>query len=307
MPDVSICIVSLSCVSVLNDCLRSLEASEPALDREVIVVDNGSRDGTADHLRRFFPAVRLIENNYNAGFTKGTNQAIALSQGRYILWLNADTILKPGSVTRLCSFLQAHPRAGIVGPMVLNPDGSFQPQCRRGMPTPGASLSYMLGLHRLWPKQPRFGGYLLSHLPHDRATPVDAVSGCCLMARRAVWENVGPLDENIFAHGEDLDWCVRAEKAGWEVWYCPESVIVHLRGKAGTHARPYRNVIALHQAMRVFYSKHLRPGRSRLTNAAVSFGIYCSLAISIVALLLRKLAGGARRAIGRFAGGRAAA
>jgi len=287
--DISLCMVTLNCWAVLEDCLESLEKVEAGVSHEVILVDNASSDGTAERLRGRFPWVRLVENRRNVGFTRATNQAIELSSGRYILWLNPDTLLRPDSLRRMWEFLEAHPEAGIVGPKVLNADGSFQPQCRRGLPTPSASLFYMLGLHRIWPASPRFGAYLMTHLPVDEPTPVTAVSGCCLMARREVWEGIGRLDEDIFGFGEDVEWCVRARKAGWEVWYRPESVIVHLKGHGGVQSRPFHKVWGIHQAMWVFYRKHLKAGYGWPITALVFLGVASSLLLSTFAVFGRRL------------------
>jgi hypothetical protein len=281
--DVSICMVSLNCWHVLENCLNSLPESLRPYSYEVIIVDNASTDGTLRELeRRGFPHVRWVRNNRNLGFTKATNQGIRQSSGRHILWLNTDTVLEPGSLRRMCAFLDSAPKAGIVGPKVLNADGSFQAQCRRGMPTPWASLAYFLKLERFFGRSSEAGQYLLRHLPVDEANRVDSVSGCCLMARREVWESIGPLDEAIFGFGEDIDWCVRAQNAGWEVWYLPESVIIHLRGQGGVHAKPYHKVWGIHQAMWVFFNKHQKPKHSWIFGLCVKCGILASLAFSLV-------------------------
>jgi hypothetical protein len=237
----------------------------------------------------------VIRNDANVGFSRGTNQAIQASHGRYLLWLNTDTILHPGSIREMVDFLVTNPRAGVVGPQVLNADGSFQPQCRRGLPTPQASLAYMLGLHRRWPDHPIAGQYLLTHLPIGESNPVAAVSGCCLLARREVWDGIGPIDEDIFGFGEDIDWCVRAGKAGWEVWYHPASVITHLKGQGGVHAHPYRKVKGIHQAMWVFYRKHLRSAYNPAVTAAVRAGIGASFVASIARTWVKRLGGERRR------------
>lgn len=284
VPDVSIAMVSLNCWNVLKDCLDSLRASDPSVTHEIIIIDNGSTDGIGERLRAQYPDVRFVENGQNAGFTRGTNQGTALSTGRYLLWLNTDTILRPDSLARLVEWMDGSPRTGIVGPKVLNPNGSFQPQCRRGLPTPLASLAYYLHLDRLWPNSPALGQYLLTYLPIDQPCRVAAVSGCCLLARREVYAQIGPLDEEIFAFGEDIDWCVRAAQAGWEVWYDPHSVITHLKGQGGVHAKPFGKVWGMHHGMWVFYRKHLR-GQYRwplswLVTPLVVTGIAASFALS---------------------------
>lgn len=277
VPDLSIAMVSLNCRGVLEDCLDSLRESDPALTHEIILVDNGSADGTLELVRAQYPEVQVVENAENLGFLKGTNQGIRLSRGRFVLWLNPDTILRPDSLTQMTDFLNAHPKAGIVGPKVLNADGSFQPQCKRGMPTPAASLAYYAKLDRVFPNSPVLGQYLLRHLPEDAANPVDAVSGSCLMARRDVVDDIGLLDEDLKQWGEDIEWCVRAKKHGWEVWYNPASVITHLKGQGGRHSMPYQAARDMHYTMWVFYQKYFQAQSSPATSAAVWAGIQASL------------------------------
>lgn len=279
--------VSLDCRAVVENCLASLRKSR-FRDFEIICVDNGSTDGTLDYLRAQ-PDVHLIENGWNAGFTKGTNQAIAASSGAYVLWLNTDTILRQDSLDAMLDFLRAHPRVGVVGPKVLNGDGSFQPQCKRGLPTPLASLSYLLRLDRILGRHRVAGQYLLRYVAEDEAAIVDAVSGCCLLTRRDVVRAVGALDEAMFGFGEDLDWCVRAAKAGWEVWYFPSSVITHLKGMGGAHSKPYRKVRGMHEGMWIFYKKHLRQERSLTVTMLVRAGITTSFALQTAATWLRQM------------------
>jgi GT2 family glycosyltransferase len=280
--------VSLNAWEVLQPCLDSLGRGAPGMEYEIIVVDNASSDGTPERLRAGFPHVRLIRNDRNVGFTRANNQAMASSSGDYILWLNTDTILQQNTISGLMEFLETHPQAGIVGPKVFNSDGTFQFQCRRGLPTPLASMFYMLRLDRVLPRHRLDGQYLMTHLPVDQANRVDSVSGCCLLARRKVLDDIGPLDEDIFGFGEDIDWCVRAKKAGWEVWYFPGSEIVHLKGQGGVHSRPYHKVWGIHQAMWIFYKKHLSVRYPWPVTAAVWLGMVSSLAASTIGLWARR-------------------
>lgn len=286
MPTLSICMVSLDCLRVIEPCLVSL-ANSAFRDFEIIIADNGSVDGTLEYLRAR-DDIHLIENGSNVGFTKGTNRCIAASSGEYILWLNTDTVIAEDSLGNLVEFLRSHPSAGVVGPKVLNADGSFQSQCRRGLPTPLASLSYIFGIDRIWPHRPAVSQYLLRSLPEDESNIVTAVSGCCLMTRRETVEQVGPLDEEMFAFGEDLDWCVRAQKMGWEVWYYPGSVITHLKGAGGAHSKPYRKIRAMHGCMWLFYKKHLRPRYLPPVTALVALGISTSFVAQIAAAWARR-------------------
>ena len=152
-----------------------------------------------------------------------------------------------------------------------------------------ASLAYMLRLDRLFPQNKILGQYLLRYLPVDAACQVDAVSGCCLLARREVYADIGPLDNDIFGFGEDLDWCVRASRGGWQVWYDPSSEIVHLKGQGGVHSKPFRKVWAIHQAMWIFFRKHLAGQYSPPVRLLVWLGIRLSYLAGLGAVFVRRL------------------
>jgi len=287
--DISICMVSFNSEKVLSNCLESIYASSPSVTREIILVDNNSVDGTANMVKTAFPDVKLIVNNKNVGFSKATNQALRISQGRYLLWLNCDTIIAHDLLDVMMGFLESHPPVGIVGPKVLNSDGTFQPQCRRGLPTPYAALGYFLGIDKIWPDNRRLSQYLLRYLPEDEAHRVDAVSGCCLMARREMYTTTGCIDEDIFGFGEDIEWCIRARKAGWEVWYCPGSSIIHLKGEGGVHVAPFSKELAMHKAMIVFFRKHLSDTYPLYISFIVTAGIMLHLMVALGKTAVKRL------------------
>jgi len=289
MVDLSVCIVSFNACDVLRDCLRSLyEHTPPSISLEVIVVDNNSRDQTLSMLSDEFPLAKVIANETNLGFSKATNQAMRASSGRYICWLNSDTIVLPNAMPKLIRFMDSNPKAGIVGPKILNADGSFQPQCKRGFPTPLAIFSYYAGLDKLFPNSPFFAQYLLRFLSPDQPHEVVSVSGACLLARRELLESVGYADENIFAFGEDIDWCVRARNSGWEVWYYPEAQIIHLGGKGGSGSMPFRAIYEYHRSMWVFYRKHLINRYIFPLHIIVAAGIGARFAWSVLRNAMRK-------------------
>ena len=254
-PDLSICILTLNARDYLRACLQSI-AGHTAVPHEIIVADNGSTDGTLEMLDRDFPQVRCLPGMHNEGFAVPMNRAMRQARGRYIALLNPDTLIHPRAFDRLTAFLDATPDAGIVGPKVLNPDGSLQLPCRRGDSRPWAVISYFSGLARRFPDDPRFTGYLLTHLDENRTYPVDGVSGSCMVIRRAVVEEIGYLDERFFAYQEDADYCLRARAAGWKVYYHPEAQITHFGGQGGSRVQPYRAVWAWHQSYFLLYRKH---------------------------------------------------
>ncbi len=217
-PDLSICIVTLNASSYLRGCLTSLRQNTRQASYELIVVDNGSTDGTAGLLASEFPEVKLIQNVENMGYTRPMNQALRAGRGRCLAQLNADTLVHPGAFDTLLAYLDEHPDAGICGPKVLNRDGSLQLQCRRSAARPWDVITYFTGLWKLFPRSPLFGRYLLTYLDEDQVNMVEAVSGSCMLIRREVIEAIGWLDEAFFAYQEDTDFCFRARQAGWKVF-----------------------------------------------------------------------------------------
>jgi len=254
--DLSICIVSLRARDYLRDCLHSIAGATPQVNHEIIVVDQNSQDGTLEMLREGFPYVEVIQTPGNEGFTRPMNLALQAARGRYLLLLNPDTLVPPAALGQLCDFLEAHPQAGIVGPKVLDPDGSLQEPCRRGDARPWAVISYFTGLARRFPHKAFFNGYLLTHLDEDQTNPVDGVSGSCMLIRRAVIEQIGYLDERFFAYQEDADYCRRARLAGWGVYYYPAARITHFGGQGGSRVQPYRSIWAWHKSYFLYYRKH---------------------------------------------------
>jgi GT2 family glycosyltransferase len=254
--DISICIVNYRAKDLLNECLASIY-EHTCLSYEVIVVDNGSRDGTIEMLEQEFPEVIRIENDNNMGFTLPMNQALKSGSGRYLLLLNPDTLILPHALDRLVEFMDSHPDVGICGPKVLNSDGSLQKQCRRGESTPWAVITYFVGLADRFPDSKLFGQYLMSYIDENQRHPVAGVAGSCMLIRKKVIDQIGYLDERFFAYQEDADYCYRAHRAGWQVYYVPEAEIIHYGGLGGSRVHPYRSIFEWHRSYFLYYRKNL--------------------------------------------------
>jgi len=254
--DLSICIPTLQAKDLLRECLRSIYA-QTRCAFEIIVVDNASRDGTVEMLRAEFPAVRVIVNATNVGFAKAMNQALRVSQGRYALLLNNDTVVLPSALDRLVAFADAHAEVGICGPKILNRDGTLQKQCRRSYATPWDLFCYFSGLSTLFPHSPLFARYLMTYRDENETHPADAISGACMLIRRAVLEQIGWLDERFFAYQEDTDYCLRAQRAGWRVYYYPEAQIIHYASQGGSRVDPFRSIWEWHRSYFLYYRKNL--------------------------------------------------
>jgi len=286
--DVSICIVSYQARDLLRECLRSIYATVDSLSFEIIIVDNHSDDGTVEMLGSEFPEVRLLVNDYNTGYTRPNNQAMHESNGCYIVLLNPDTLAQPNAIAELFGFLETHPQVGIVGPKVLNRDGTIQKQCRRSEARPWDSFCYFSGLSRLFPHDKRFSGYLMTYLDEDLTHEAEAVSGSCMMIRRQVIEQVGYQDENFFAYQEDTDYCRRVRLAGWKVFYNPSAQIIHYGGEGGSNVQPFRSIIEWHRSYYLYYRKHFAKDYFFLFNAIYYLGMLIKLGLSLLVNLFRK-------------------
>jgi GT2 family glycosyltransferase len=287
-PDLSICIITLNARDYLRACLQSLPAGARRLCYEVIVVDNGSQDGTCAMLAAEFPTVQCIVNPTNLGYTRPMNQALRQARGRYLMQLNADTLVQPGAFDALLSFLDARPQAGIASPKVLNRDGSLQRQCRRSAARPWDVITYFSGLSRLFPRSRLFGRYLLTYRGDDETFEVEAVSGSCMAIRRAVVDAIGYLDETYFAYQEDADFCFRARQAGWQVWYYPGAVITHFGGQSGSTHQLYRGIYHWHRSYLIYYRKHIAPQTFFLVNAGMYAAMAFKFALAMASNLLRR-------------------
>jgi GT2 family glycosyltransferase len=253
----SICLVGINARDYLKACLECIRASHFKEAPQVIYVDNGSTDDSLAMLSAEFPEVQQIRNDHNTGYTFPNNQAIRQSQGEYVLLLNADTVFPPETLPGLLEFMQTHPEVGVCGPKLLNRDGSFQLHCKRGEARPLEVIAYFSGLSRMFPQNPVLGGYLQTHLDENVTQPVPAISGACMLIRRKVIDVIGGLDEDYFAYQEDTDFCVRARKAGWKVFYVPTVQMTHFGGQSGSRVQPFHAIYTWHRSYFIYYRKHL--------------------------------------------------
>lgn len=282
--DVSVCIVTYHARYLLRDCLYSLYENT-GIKFEVTVIDNGSKDGVAQMIREEFPTVCFLENEYNAGFTHPMNQALKLGKGRYLLQLNPDTLILPSALDNLVAFMDRNPRIGICSPKVLNTDHTLQKQCRRGKSRPWAVISYFIGLSTLFPRSKFFNQYLMSYMDENHAHPVAGVAGSCMLIRRKVIEQIGYLDERFFAYQEDADFCFRARQAKWQVYYVPESQIIHYGGLGGSQIEPYRSIYEWHKSYFLYYRKNLAKDYFFILN----WLYYGAMGIKLLTALLKNL------------------
>lgn len=276
--DLSIIIISYNTRELLQRCLRSVFASKTGFSYEVLVSDNGSQDGSVEMIKREFLQARLIENEANLGFSKGNNIALRQARGRYILLLNSDTEIAPDALENSVLYMDSHQEVGIMGGKVLLPDGSLDKACRRRFPNPYNSFLRLFGLKK-------FSNYNVEG-PADQEAEVDSVMGAYLFIRKQVVERIGPLDEDYFMYGEDLDWCWRAKKAGFKVIYYPKAQVTHYK-YGSSQATPFKTIHYAHDAMSIFYKKHYAGRHNWLFNWLIFAGIYLRMCLVLLVNLFR--------------------
>ncbi|MFN8176555.1 MAG: glycosyltransferase [bacterium] len=226
-PEVSVVVVSYETCDLLRRLLASLRAAGSARASEVLVVDNASGDGTVAMLREEFADVRVIANAENVGYSRAVNQAIRAASGRYLLILNPDIEVLPGSVDALVGHMDAHPETGIAGGKLLNSDGTLQYSCRTFY-TFATLLHRRTPLGKLFPNSRTVREHLMMDWDHESVREVDWMLGACLMVRREAITDVGLMDERFFMYFEDVDWCYRMKQHGWKVVYVPDARMRHL-------------------------------------------------------------------------------
>jgi GT2 family glycosyltransferase len=284
----SVIIVHYRVPYFLDGCLRSLAKALEDLDAEIIVVDNHSADGSVELLRPSFPNVNWILNPVNTGFAHANNLGLREATGEYILFLNPDTLL-PEDFARSClSFAGSLPHPGALGVRMIDGNGQFLRESRRGLPTPWVAFCKLTGLTALFPASRYFAKYYLGHLPADQPHSVPVLSGACLLASRAALEKIGPFDETFFMYAEDIDLCYRLEKAGYSNYYFPGTTIIHFKGESTQ--KDIRYTRQFYKAMIQFRRKHFRSGKPGY------FGLE-------PAIWLRAGLSAIRNAAGRFARG----
>lgn len=287
--DLSIVIVNYNVKHFLEQCLMAIERARRDLKIEIFVVDNASVDGSPAMLKKKFPQVRLMENHKNLGFSKANNQALRLCRGKYILLLNPDTLIQEDTLIELIRFLESHPKAGAVGCMLINPDGSFQAASRRSLPTPWVAFTRIIGLSRIFPRSPIFGRYNLTYLKPDHESEIDVLSGSLSMFRVEAIAAVQYFDEDYFMYGEDIDLCYRIKKAGWQIFYTPRTKAIHYKGESSKRSE-LSYIANFYSAMLIFINKHFPTRYSGLVKLLITVGIVIRAWFAYLSRLFKTIA-----------------
>jgi hypothetical protein len=281
--DLAIVIVNYNVRDLLRDCLASAYDSRGDLTFDLCVVDNDSRDGSADMVADEFPQARLIRAE-NRGYAVSNNLGLrefgfgqeggesASGRPHFALLLNPDTILPPSALSDMLRFMEEHPQAGVAGPRLVRADGSLDRACRRSFPTPEVAAYRFSGLGSLFPGSPRFGRYNLTYLSPDVTTEVDSVVGAFMLIRGEALSEAGLLDEQFFMYAEDLDLCYRIKQHGWQVWYNSAVTVLHYKGQSSRQRSEFANA-QFYETMRLFHDKHFKEQSPAPVNWLIYAGV----------------------------------
>ena len=311
----SVIIVNYQVKYFLELSLHSVEKALQGLDAEVLVVDNCSGDGSVAYLRPLFPRVQFIVNSENAGFGRANNQALGMARGKYILFLNPDTVLPEDFFAVCLAFLEKGGQdggggcgreaevpgvdsgdersqgVGGLGVRMVDGSGRFLKESRRGFPSPWVAFCKLTGLTALFPHSRRFATYYLGHLSPAVTHPAPVLSGACLLVSRAILEEVGGFDEQFFMYAEDIDLSYRIERAGYHNYYLADTTIVHFKGESTQ--KDTRYVKLFYKAMSQFRRKHFHGGFSVLFNVLVESAIWLRAGVTALG---KFFSGGAAKA-----------
>ena len=283
--DVSIIIVSYNTKDLTLECINSIIRTVKKSSYEIIVLDNNSEDGSVEQIEELKTQnLKLIANKENYGFSKANNIGVKQSSGRYVLFLNSDTVVYEKTIDGMVEFMDNNPEAGSSTCFLRLPNGKIDDASHRGFPTPFRALSYFAGLSKLFLFEP-FSGYSLGHLKLDQTHEIDALAGAFMLVRREAGEQVGWWDEDFFWYGEDLDFCYRLKEKGWKIFFVPEFEILHYKGASGGLKKHSKHLTSANgetkkrahearfNAMKIFYDKHYKNKYPAVVRGVVLTGI----------------------------------
>lgn len=285
--ELSVIIVNYNVKYFLEQCLASVQKAMPGVSGEVIVVDNASQDGSLDYLIPRFPFARFIANTKNTGFAKACNQAYAEAKGKYILFLNPDTVVPENAFSKCTGFFEQTPDCGALGVRMVDGSGDFLKESKRGFPTPLVSFYKLTGLARLFPRSKIFARYHLGHLSQHKTHEVDVLAGAFMMVRKALLDQIGSFDESFFMYGEDIDLSYRIQKAGFKNYYFADVTILHFKGES-TRKGSLNYVKLFYSAMSLFVKKNYGSWHAGVFRAAIQTAIWFRAGISAIIQFIRK-------------------
>jgi GT2 family glycosyltransferase len=283
----TVIIVNYNVKHFLEQALHAAHAACAHTTAEVFVVDNVSTDGSVEMLQQpRFAWVKTIINTTNVGFAKANNQAMRLAQGEYILLLNPDTVVAEDTFEKVVSFMDANPEAGGLGVLMIDGNGNFLPESKRGLPTPEVAFYKIFGLSKIFPHSKKFGKYHLSYLDKNQTHEIQILSGAFMLMRKSVLDTIGLLDEKYFMYGEDIDLSYRITLAGYKNYYYPHTKIIHYKGES-TKKDSLKYIITFYKAMVIFARQYFTKSNAAVFSYLINFAVVFRATIALLSNWLR--------------------
>ena len=282
----SIVIVNYNVKFFLEQCLYSLRKSAADIQKEIIVIDNRSTDGSINYLQTRFPEVQFILSDTNLGFAKACNKGLQYATGEYVLFLNPDTLLSENTLKTCIDFFENNSEAGALGVKMIDGRGRFLKESKRSFPSPLTSLFKLFGLATLFPHSEIFSKYYLGHLNENKNHEVDVLAGAFMMLRKEVIKTIGSFDEKFFMYGEDIDLSYRIQKSGYKNFYLADTEIIHFKGES-TRRGSLNYVLMFYKAMSIFVKKHYGGSKAGVFNIALHIAIWIRATIAAAGKFIR--------------------
>lgn len=284
--ELSVIIVNYNVKYFLEQCLYSVSKACAKIDAEIIVVDNYSTDGSRNYLQPKFPSVNFIWNTANSGFSCANNMGLKKAKGRYVVFLNPDTIIAEDSLEKSIAFFHDHPDCGALGVRMIDGSGKYLKESKRSFPSPAAGFFKMTGLAALFPGSKLFAAYYAGHLPDKENNQIDVLAGAFMMAGRDILEKLNGFDESYFMYGEDIDLSYRIRQAGYKNFYFAGTTIIHFKGES-TQKNSRNYIRHFYGAMTTFVNKHYR--QRRLLLSFMKLSIWFSKLLATILYSLKKM------------------
>jgi GT2 family glycosyltransferase len=268
------------CLCSVRKAIGEMTVATGGRNVEVIVIDNKSTDGSIEYLQPRFPFVQYIKNTVNEGFSKANNQGVQQARGKYVLFLNPDTIIPEDAFTKCTAFMESHADAGALGVHMIDGSGQYLKESKRGFPSLWVSFCKMSGLTRWFPTSSIFARYYMGHLRNDQVQKVDILSGAFMVVRKSVLEKTGGFDEQFFMYAEDIDLSYRLQQSGYINYYFPDCSIIHFKGESTRKDSKY--VRLFYKAMVQFVQKHFHGEMAWLYTGLLEAVIWLRAAFSVL-------------------------
>jgi len=284
----SIIIVNYNVKYFLEQCLFSVLAAVRNIEAEIIVIDNASNDESCDFLRNNFSSIKLICLKENIGFGRANNIALKVAKGKYILFLNPDTIVQENILEDLISFMDQSPEVGAAGLRMIDGSGTFLPESKRSFPTPLNSFFKLSGLASVFPRSKKINRYALADIDEYAIAEVEVLSGAFFFSTRSILQKLNGFDEDFFMYGEDIDLSFRIRREGYKIFYFGNKTIIHFKGES-SREKDLKYIRSFYGAMEIFIKKHYQASDRKWFQSMLKAGVYSAALLNILKNYTKKL------------------